>query len=402
MARWVWAPGVAGPLASYAVGYKLWLEERGFSGSGVSHRMWQFDHLSRWLVTAGLDPGELTGEHAERFLTARRAAGYRTWVSSRSLRVPLRYLGEIGVVQAAEQPRGDDSREQLLRDYHHYLKCERGLAPTTIEGFERVARLFLAGCDVETGPALERLDASDVSRFVARELPRCSIPSAQAMVTGLRSLLRYLHVAGVIQVPLRWAVPGVADRRGLTLPRGLDRATVSKLLASCDRRRTVGRRDYAVLVLLVRLGLRAGEVAAIELEDVDWRAGELLVRGKGNRHERLPLPVDVGEAVVGYLRRRPNSEHRTLFLGVRAPRGPLSPSMVSQIVRAACTRAGVPRAGAHCLRHTAATAMLRAGASLPEVAQVLRHERLETTAGYARVDYSKLGTLARPWPGGEL
>jgi integrase/recombinase XerD len=402
MARWVWAPGVAGPLASYAVGYKLWLEERGFSGSGVSHRMWQFDHLSRWLEAEGLDPGELTAEHAERFVTARHAAGYRTWVSSRSLRVPRRYLSEIGVVQAAERLGGNGPLGQLLRDYHRYLKCERGLAPKTIDGFERVARLFLASCDAGTGLGLERLDASDVSLFVARELPRCSIPSAQAMVTGLRALLRYLHVAGLIQVPLRWAVPGVADRRGLTLPRGLDWAAVSKLLASCDRRRTVGRRDHAALVLLARLGLRAGEVAAIELDDVDWRAGELLVRGKGNRHERLPLPVDVGEALVSYLRRRPNSEHRTLFLCVRAPRGPLSASMVSQIVRAACTRAGLPRVGAHCLRHSAATAMLRAGASLPEVAQVLRHQRLQTTAVYARVDYSKLRTLARPWPGAAL
>jgi integrase/recombinase XerD len=400
VAKWVWDPNVSGPLEPYATGFRSWLEERGFSGSGVSHRTWQFGHLSRWLEGEGLGSGELTAQHVERFLTARRSAGYRTWVSSLSLRVPLRYLTEIGVVQATERVGGDGPLEQLLDDYHRYLECERGLAPKTIEGFERIARLFLARCKAGTGLALERLGAADVSLFVARELPGLSIPSAQAMVTGLRALLRYFHVAGLAQGPLQWAVPGVADRRGLGLPRGLDQAALSKLLGSCDRRRAAGRRDYAVLVLLARLGLRAGEVAAAQLEDVDWRAGELLVRGKGDRHERLPVPVDVGKALVSYLRRRPKSEDRTLFLCVRAPRGPLSASAVSQIVRAACTRAGVPRVGAHCLRHTAATAMLRAGASLPEVAQVLRHDRLQTTAGYARVDYSKLATLARPWPGG--
>jgi integrase/recombinase XerD len=400
VAKWVWDPDVAGPLEPYATGFRSWLETKGFSGSGVSHRMWQLGHLSRWLQGEGLGSGELTAQHLERFLMARRSAGYRTWVSSLSLRVPLRYLTEIGVVQATEQVSGDGPLEQLLGDYCRYLRCERGLAPKTIEGFERVARLFLAGYKARTGLALERLSAADVSLFVAGELPRRSIPSAQAMVTGLRALLRYFHVAGLAQVPLQWAVPGVADRRGLSLPRGLDQAVLSKLLGSCDRRRPAGRRDYAMLVLLARLGLRAGEVAAVQLEDLDWRAGELLVRGKGDRRERLPLPVDVGEALVSYLRRRPKSEDRTLFLCVRAPQGPLSASAVSQVVRAACTRAGVPRVGAHCLRHTAATGMLRAGASLPEVAQVLRHDRLQTTAGYARVDYSKLATLARPWPGG--
>jgi integrase len=238
-----------------------------------------------------------------------------------------------------------------------------------------------------------------VTVFLARECPSRSIPSAQQLVTGLRSLLRYLHVTGEIELPLRWAVPAVADRRGLPLPRGLEPAAVRKLLASCDRRTLVGRRDYAIVLLLARLGVRAGEVAAMQLEDLDWRGGELLVRGKGDRHERLPLPVDVGEALVSYLRWRPRRECRSVFLCVRAPLGPVSSSVVSQIVRAACSRAGLERVGAHRLRHTAATGMLRAGASLPEIAQVLRHERLETTAQYARVDRRALRELARPWPG---
>jgi integrase len=323
----------------------------------------------------------LTAVRQEQFLAARRAAGYRTWISSRSLRVPLAYLREIGIAPASAPAVADGPVARLLCDYRGYLVCERGLAPKTVDIFERVARLFLAEREDGSGLALERLSAADVSMFLARECPKRSIPAAQQLVTGLRALLRYLHVAGVIDVPLRWAVPGVADRRGLTLPLGLEPAAVAKLLASCDRRRTVGRRDYAVLLLLARLGLRASEVAAIQLDDLDWRGGELLVRGKGNRHERLPLSTDVGEALVSYLRRRPRSECRRLFLCVRAPRGAVDGSVVSQIVRAACTRAGLPRVGAHRLRHTAATGMLRAGASLPEIAQVLRHQRLQTTAG---------------------
>jgi site-specific recombinase XerD len=251
------------------------------------------------------------------------------------------------------------------------------------------------------GLALERLTAADVSVFLARECPKRSVSGARDLVAGLRPLLRYLHVTGLISAPLRWAVPGVADLRDRSLPRGLEPATVAKLLASCDRRRTVGRRDYAILLLMVRLGMRAGEVAALLLDDLDWRTGEILIRGKGNRHDLLPLPVDVGEALVGYLCRRPTVECRVVFLRVRAPAGPLPATGVKSVVRDACGRAGVPAVGAHRLRHTAATGMLRRGASLPEIAQVLRHRELKTTVIYAKVDRARLRALAQPWPGGE-
>jgi integrase len=220
------------------------------------------------------------------------------------------------------------------------------------------------------------------------------------LVTVLRSLLRYLYVAGLIGAPLQWAVPGVADLRDRSLPRGLEPAVLAKLLAGCDRRRTVGRRDYAILLLLARLGLRAGEVAALRLDDVDWRRGELLVRGKGDRHERLPLPADVGEALVSYLCRRPKSECRIVFLKVIAPAGPLSGKAIWGVVHDACVRAGIPSVGPHRLRHTAATGMLREGASLEEIAEVLRHQQLKTTAVYAKVDRMALRALAQPWPEG--
>ena len=166
---------------------------------------------------------------------------------------------------------------------------------------------------------------------------------ARDLVCALRSLLRYLHLAGLIAAPLLWAVPSVADLRDRTLPRGLDPGAVNRLLASCDRRTLAGRRNYAILLLLARLGLRAGEVAGLQLDDVDWRRGELLIRGKGGRQDVLPLPVDVGEALVSYLRRRPRCQCRAVFLRVTAPRQELNRSTIGWVVRAACDRAGLPR-----------------------------------------------------------
>jgi integrase/recombinase XerD len=324
----------------------------------------------------------------------------RRGVSPLSVRLPLAFLREVGVVPAAVPSAVEGPFERLLDDYRRYLAHERGLAQGTIENYGRVARLFLGEREQAGGLRLERLSAADVSGFLARECPRRTVPGARKLVECLRPLLRYLHVAGLIQTPLRWAVPGVADLRDRSLPRGLEPAAVKRLLASCDRRRTVGRRDYAVLLLLARLGLRAGEVAALTLEDIDWRRGEIVVRGKGARLDQLPLTVDVGEVLVSYLRRRPSSEQsRALFLKVQAPAGPLEPHGVKDVVREACRRAGMPSVGPHRLRHTAATEMLRRGASLPEIGQVLRHRDIRTTARYAKVDRAKLRVLALPWPG---
>ncbi len=402
MGRQVWAPTVSGPLAPFAAGFESWLVARGYSRSAVGHRLWQFDQLSRWLEREGLGAGELEPERAEQFARARRAAGYVTWVSPRSVVLPLEYLREVGVVPAAAAPIVAGALEELLGAYCRYLLCERGLSEHTVHArYGPVAELFLSGRQGPGGLGLERMTAADVSLFLARECPARSVPTAKDLVVALRCLLRYLHVAGLISSPLQWAVPGVAGGRGGELPHGLEHAAVARLLASCDRRRTVGRRDYAILLLLVRLGLRAGEVAALQLDDVDWRCGQILIRGKGDRHERLPLPADVGEALVGYLRRRGRDQCRAVFLRVVAPRGAIRSSAVSGVVREACARAGLPSVGAHTLRHTAATELLRAGASLPEIAQLLRHHTIGATAIYAKVDRAALRPLALPWPGGD-
>jgi integrase/recombinase XerD len=390
---------VRGPLAPWAAGYESWLAARGYASRSVYQRACLLSSLSCWLERERLLAGDLNDERAERFLDARRSAGRSRWVSSRCLALPLAYLREVGAVPESVPAIAGDAVDELLERYREYLLLERGLASRTIVEYRRTARLFLEQRPV--GLELERLTAADVSGFLVRECPRRTVAGARHLVSDLRPLLRYLHVAGLIETQLVWAVPGVADLRDRSLPRGLEPKVVARLLASCDRRRTVGRRDYAIVLLLVWLGLRAAEVAAIELEDVDWRRGEILVCGKRNRHDVLPLPVDVGEALVSYLQRRGPDQSRAVFLRVTAPAGPLSNDAVRGVVHDACVRAGVPPVGAHRLRHTAATGMLREGASLPEIAQVLRHREIKTTSIYAKVDRARLRALAKPWPGAQ-
>jgi len=402
MASRLWVPVVSGPLARYAAGYGSWLAARGYSRWTVSRRLRQLDLLSRWLEREGCSPGELTAERVGAFLAALRLAGYSSWRSVRSTALPLEYLGELRVVPPAAAPAVvEDPLERIVADYRQYLVDERGLTDLPVARYEAAARSFLSGRVSADGSRLERLDGADVSLFLAAECPTRSVWTARQLTTGLRSLLRYLYLTGAIPNPLVWAVPAVADLRDRSLPRGLETAVVKRLLDSCDRRRTVGRRDYAVLLVLSRLGLRAGEVAAITLDDIDWRASELLIHnGKGRRDQRLPLPADVGAAIVSYLRRRPHITDRALFLRVIAPAGGISRRGVSAIVGTACKRAGLPPVGSHALRHTAATEMLKAGASLQEIGEVLGHQEPRTTARYAKVDRKTLRALARPWPEG--
>jgi integrase len=261
--------------------------------------------------------------------------------------------------------------------------------------------VFLSWRETAAGTlALAGLDGAGVIAFVLAESQRCSVGSTKCIVTRLRALLRFLHVEGEIDRELAGAVPSVASWRLAGLVKALDARAVARLLASCDRRTRVGRRDFAVLTVLSRLGLRAGEVAALGLADIDWRAGELLVRGKGSRQERLPLPADVGDALAGWLSRgRPRCDSMLVFTRVRAPHAGISAGAVSQIVRRACQRAGLPIVGAHRLRHTAATEMLRAGGSLTEVGQVLRHRSRDVTSIYAKLDRLALAAVVQPWPG---
>lgn len=307
-------------------------------------------------------------------------------------------LTEVGAMPAGEPPIASWRGRELVERFRTYLLEERGLLEDTVEIYVRAAvEPFLQEYQDRS---LDTLDAGDVTRFVTRRCRNLSYAWSSHTVTGLRSFLGFALLEGLTERPLAAAVPSVARWSGAALPRFLTRRQVEAILATCDRRRAIGRRNYAILVLLTRLGLRSAEVSALCLEDIDWRSGEVTVRGKGNTEERLPLPVDVGEAIAAYLKRgRPRRPEREVFLRAVAPLRGLTSGGVAEVVRTASERAGVGSFGPHRLRHTAATEMLRLGGSLAEVAEVLRHRNIATTAGYAKVDHLALRELAMQWPG---
>jgi len=392
---------VTGPLEPYAAGFGSALMRIGYTQHSTAHQLRVFAHLSRWLAAAGLGLDDLTSPVCDAFLSARRADGYTLWLSRKALYPLLGYLREVGAAPPEPTVALSPTEAMLVR-FGAYLASERGLARSTVNEYVYMVRPFLrTRADDRGALKLENLAAADVTAFVVTNAPGRSIGSAKLMVTALRSLLDFLHIQGLLANSFALVVPTVAGSRLAGLPKGLAASQVQQLLTSCDRRTSIGRRDFAVLTLLVRLGLRAGEVVGLELGDLDWRAGEIVVRGKGDRRERLPLPVDVGTALVNYLQAgRPRSECRQVFLRTRAPHRALSPSGLCQIVLWAAHKAGLPPIGAHRLRHTAATQMLRAGASLTEIGQVLRHRSLLSTVIYAKVDHQALRQIARPWPTG--
>jgi integrase/recombinase XerD len=357
--------------------------------------------VSRWMGGQGLSAGQLSTGLVEEFLRARRREGYRHALSTRAVMPLISYLRRAGVGGLPpEVAVGSGALDLVVEEYRRYLVGERALTAGVVRGYTRLAREFLTACEQPDGLGLSELSAASVTDYVVAQCRGRRPGSAKFLVTGLRSVLRFLFLAGHTRHQLAFAVPTVAHWGAGNLPRALSPETVAALLASCDQNTLDGRRDRAILALLARLGLRAGEVAGLELDDLDWGAGEISVHGKGNRRERLPLPVDVGEALVAYLRGRPRAGCRTVFLRLSAPITGLTVSGVTAVVYRACARAGLPPAGAHRLRHSAASAMLAGGGTLAEVGQVLRHARLETTAIYAKVDRVALRALARPWPGG--
>jgi integrase/recombinase XerD len=390
---------VKGPLAGHASAFRAWLLEQGYRASTVEDQVWLMAHLSRWLEAERLPPAGFEPDAVARFREHHRERCSHL-TGARGLRQLLAYLRDVGAVP--EPVAAVTAIEVLLGDYRDYLIGERGLVAGSAVLRERVARLFLAALSEPLDRALADLAPADVTAFVVEQCRsgRRGVAWAKTFTSGMRLMLVFLHVTGRVAVPLVDAVPRVAGWRLSTLPRGLEREQVVALLASCDRETAVGCRDHAILMLLSRLGLRACEVSVLSLDDIDWRAGDLLIHGKGGQVDRLPLPHDVGATLADYLlaQKHDRGTHRELFLRAFAPRGPMSPSSIGDVVGDACDRAGIPRVGTHRLRHTLASELLAAGAPLIEIAPVLRHTNLSSTAIYAKVDRASLRPLARPWP----
>lgn len=385
---------VAGPLECYAEGFVSKLLSLQYAPLSARNVLYVFGHLSRWLAARKLGARALTPKRVRAFLRSRRRAGYTSRLSPRGLVPMLEYLRGLGVVPVDVVARPRTHVERLLARYAEYLEQERALAPSTIRYCVDTAARFLN--EDASRAAIRALTAAGVRAFL-RRISRTHRRSLAGIGSNLRCLLRFLFVEGRIGRDLSLAVPASACWRGRMLPRGISWEHVHRMLSSCDRRTLVGKRDFAILLLLARLGLRQCEVCALTLDDFDWERGELTIHGKGRKRAQLPLPDDVGRALSSYLRYRPRVATRRVFLRVRAPYRPLR--VLGQPVFTASQRAGIDRVWPHRLRHTAATEMLRGGASLSDIAQVLRHTSTQTTAIYAKVDRRALRTAVQPWPG---
>lgn len=375
----------------------------GYAPSTIREQLRCLEHLSRWIQKRDIDPEDLDERVVGEFLAARLRDGYRSRSNGDTVCRFLAHLRAQGTA-VPEAVTADESSPlvELVRRYEVHLSRERGLAPVTIAGYRRFVKRFLTECFDGEPACPAKLMSSDISSFVLRRARSMSPKTAQLMVSSLRSFLRFLVQAGEVAPELADCVPSVASWRLATIPKYLSGDEVERLLAACDRTVAIGRRDHAILILLARLGLRASEVVMLELGDIDWRAGEILVRGKGSVHDRLPLLREVGESVATYLHSdRPECSSRRVFITAKAPRKGLGgPSTICTIFRQALDRAGLEPAfkGSHLLRHSLATGMLRRGATIAQIGDVLRHRSPQTTEIYAKVDILSLRSLAQPWP----
>ncbi|QYB00300.1 tyrosine-type recombinase/integrase (plasmid) [Rhodococcus sp. USK10] len=389
-------PGRMGP---FIEGYRTWLLGLGYTRGSVVNMLAIAGDLGRWMDVRDLAPDGLDRVVVAQFRSACRDAGMHCAPGPRGLDPLLNYLEHVGVLVGAAATA--TPVEELVEHYRSWLVADRRLADATVVRYAKLARSFLSQRVTEDSGWVGSLTGADVVAFLLRESGRLSVGSTKGRVAELRSLLKFLYLAGLTPQPLATALPPVAGWHDTGVPKAIAAADVQRLLDTCDRTDPTGIRDFAILTLVARLGLRSVEVARLELSDINWRTGQIILRGKVSREDGMPLPRDVGEALAAYLAQaRPEVRLHQIFVTCKAPRRAITPGLVSDVTHRACDRAGLPRVGAHRLRHSLATEMLRRGATLVEVSQVLRHRDLATTAIYAKVDFDTLRTIAAPWPGG--
>jgi len=394
-----------GPLSEHLDAYAASVAAQGYGRGSIRAHIVVIADLSRWLKRKQIDAHDLDSNVVDRFLRLRRKQQRVRRGDPKTLERLLAMLSQTGVVKQHQQPAEDSARFRAISEFQLYLSQERGLSQSTLHNYVPVIEQFLSERFHNRAPNFGMLRAPDVTGFVVRHAHQLSPGRAKLMVTALRSFFRYLRHRGAMSTDLAGCVPTVPNWSLSTLPKFLPAGDVERLLECCDRKTSVGRRNHAILLLLARLGVRAGEVVGLNLDDIDWSTGLITIRGKGGKPAQLPLSPDVGEALSAYLRLdRPLSATRSVFIRHRAPLvGFGNSSTISSIVMRALKHAGVESAhtGAHVLRHSLATSLLRQGGSLDEIGELLRHQSPNTTAIYAKVDIAALHTLALPWPGGE-
>ena len=396
-----------GPLGAHVDELVQQFVDEGYSKPVVQHAVRLVWHLGLWVDKHGMTTSQLTANNLQRFLDNHSTHH----CSQHGAAATLRRLSDLLVTKGVVAPSARNEptpTQRLEEEFQQYLKQERRLAPNTLPNYLASARRFLAECFVDRKAGLDSLCAADVVRFVRKEAARIHNPHrAKSMTNGLRSFLQYAFYRGIISTDLRSSVPTVANWSMASLPRSLPSDEVEHLLAQCDRDTALGRRNLAILLLLARLGLRAGEVVSLMLDDLDWERGEICIRslkGQNGHSDRLPMPQDVGAALAEYLRNsRPACSCRNVFICMSAPhRGFHGSTGISTLVSRALKRSGLDpvHKGAHVLRHSVATNLLRQGASLAEIGELLRHRSQQATMIYAKVDLDMLRPLALPWPRG--
>ena len=391
-----------GSLGAYIDRVAAYYMEHGYNRCYRSASLLSIGRFGRWLKRSRLKPCDVNERLIDRYLQCSSAHPHCS--APPALRYLLRVLRAAGACPPPVLKR-HEGPDQILEDaFKEYLVTERALAARTVEHYTEAAHAFLAACPCKEDRVWSALTAGDVLTFVRRRAETRIPAHMQQLCTGLRAFLRYLRFRGEIQSDLAASVPRIAHWRLATLPKSLSSAQVQQVLAHCNRKTAVGRRDYAVLMLLARLGLRASEIRCLTLDDIDWNSGQLTIRSKGSGPQAMPLPTDVGEALAEYLADgRPPTRSRVAFVRLVAPHVPLADGGTMATLTARAMRAAgvdTPHKGAHVFRHTLATQMLRNGASLREIGRVLRHRDEDTTRIYAKVDLTRLRTLALSWPGG--
>ncbi len=387
-----------GLLAGLRAGFEAELSRQGYSPGTAVGYLRRFAQLGCWMQAQGLELSEFSPVVLERFGAACRAAGYRDFVSIRGDKPVLAYLRALGL--GSVEPADPGPVDELLARFADWLSRERYLAPQSVVTYVWHARALVQRLAAGDRIELRRLDVAFVRRFVLDTCPRQGRAMAKMTVVAVRQLLAFLYVEEAIDRSLVSAVLSVAGARLSGLPKRLGHGEVQRMLDACDRGTVAGRRNFAIVMLLARLGIRVGEAAGLLLDDIDWRSGEIMVRGKGRGH-RLPLPDAVGDAIAGYLRggRPATADTRAVFVTVLPPARAMGRGAVCRTVVRVSRDAGLGNVNAHRLRHTLASEMLAGGADLPAIGQVLGHRMLEATAIYAKCDRETLRAIARPWPG---